>query len=292
MSKKKSREELEKEFEEIELKNWFNVYNWNALKDKSYEEACAQILKEHFTELEDNFNNCSKNNCRENNFCQDGHDGCANIKSNEEKFTEKRMCYALYNAYNKEPFGVLGKIIDYEVPLKKDLRDKKGKIDLLGYDESSGSLNIIEVKQPNSNESILKAILEVFVYSKLVQEVKKNFVKEYNEFIKDKEDSISIPKEIIFSPNVLTFKQATSGKQLEEGLSNETKKLLSKLNSVLKQQGLTEIRFFYFTNKIEKGEKYLNTMTVGDKKRITFISCFIPTFEQKDVLRDETIIQK
>lgn len=74
--------------------------------------------------------------------------------------------------FGKE-YAALGKIIDYQVPLKNVLHDKGiGKIDLLSYDESKQILTFLELKKPDSEETLLRAVLEVFTYWKIVNQDK------------------------------------------------------------------------------------------------------------------------
>lgn len=70
--------------------------------------------------------------------------------------------------YVKEVFG---KIVDYQVPLKNVLNDKQvGKIDFIF--EKDGELYLAEIKDSDSNESALKAIVEVQTYYQIADKVK------------------------------------------------------------------------------------------------------------------------
>lgn len=59
-------------------------------------------------------------------------------------------------------YNYIGKIIDYQTPLKASRSDKAGKIDLLSFD---GKLaRILELKKPDSDETMLRCVLEGFTY--------------------------------------------------------------------------------------------------------------------------------
>lgn len=66
-----------------------------------------------------------------------------------------------------QPFEVIGKIVDYQVPLKTPGASDNsglGKIDLLAL--NGDTLYLLEVKEPNNTESPLRAILEIYTYWK------------------------------------------------------------------------------------------------------------------------------
>lgn len=69
-------------------------------------------------------------------------------------------------------FDIIGKIIDYQTPLKNIRADKAGKIDLLAYNEEEKILRILELKRPNSDETMLRCVLEAYTYLKVVDKVK------------------------------------------------------------------------------------------------------------------------
>ena len=91
------------------------------------------------------------------------HRGQAKLRTFIAEFKEKRFCRALFNLGQ---VSGLGRVIDYEVPLKAVRGAKHGNIDLLC---SEGiSLLVVEAKKPSSKESLLRAVLEAFTYSTLV----------------------------------------------------------------------------------------------------------------------------
>ncbi len=71
-----------------------------------------------------------------------------------------------------DEYEYLGKIIDYQTPLKNVQKDNAGKIDLLAYNESKNILYLIELKYIGNKESLLRCILEIETYSRIVNEDK------------------------------------------------------------------------------------------------------------------------
>ena len=73
---------------------------------------------------------------------------------------EDRIAMELYNRKTLPP---LGEIIHYQTPLKDG---RNSAIDLLAYDGEN--LYIIEFKRSNSEETLLRCVLEAYTYSRMV----------------------------------------------------------------------------------------------------------------------------
>lgn len=63
-------------------------------------------------------------------------------------------------------YDCIGKVIDYQTPLKNKQTDEAGKIDLLAYDGKH--LRLLELKKPDTPETMLRCVLEGFTYLKTV----------------------------------------------------------------------------------------------------------------------------
>lgn len=63
-------------------------------------------------------------------------------------------------------YDFIGKIIDYQTPLKSKRDDVAGKIDLLSYDGQT--LRILELKKQDSMETMLRCVLEGYTYKMTV----------------------------------------------------------------------------------------------------------------------------
>jgi hypothetical protein len=99
------------------------------------------------------------------NYATPGHESLAQqpkpkATNQEEKWIARRL-------YGKK-LDVLGTIIDFETPLKRTSADTAGKIDLLVYNDLTQTMTILEFKRPKSKETLLRCVLEIFTYSKLL----------------------------------------------------------------------------------------------------------------------------
>ena len=125
-----------------------------------YTEVIAQWLLEH-PELPDQI----KTNTRQSSYRIKGHDG---IPDHPDSNREEELI-----AMAMKRQGVLhgvGQVLDYQTPLKNVRKDKAGKIDLLAYDGTT--LRILELKEPDSKETMLRCVLEGDTYLRTVDQAK------------------------------------------------------------------------------------------------------------------------
>lgn len=78
------------------------------------------------------------------------------IRENSNRFEEK-LALSLFG----KMLPSLGKIIDYQTPLKNVQSDTAGKIDLLAWNTDKEALYLIELKDPESEETILNLVRHV-----------------------------------------------------------------------------------------------------------------------------------
>lgn len=109
---------------------------------------------------------------RENSYKVDSHDG--KIKNEKSGREEEIIAMKLFDFSQNQGkvFDIIGKIIDYQTPLKDIQIDKAGKIDLLAYNENEKTLRILELKKPDSKETMLRCVLEAYTYLKIVDKAK------------------------------------------------------------------------------------------------------------------------
>ncbi|MFA6393420.1 MAG: hypothetical protein WCW25_00895 [Patescibacteria group bacterium] len=257
----KSSEPLFEEWFKLK-KDWFSIYNWPSLSRKGYSEEIAKLLLDKFGEIE-----ISYAGLRKNNFYLNTHQGQCQLSTDISQHVEKRFCRALFNL---KELPLLGKVLDYEVPFKDKSESKHGDIDLLSYKDDR--LFVIEAKKIGSSESILKAILEAYVYSKLVYSAKEVFFADFK-----------IDSGATINPAVLTFVNSTSGKQLV-GMAQypNIKAFIDKINNDLVRTGIEKIGFFLITNPDEDIKSSLKTRPFNDKcKMIVFKNGF--KFKLKEI---------
>lgn len=224
---KKTLEVLMEEWTNLK-KSWFSVYNWKSLSNVGYSEKIAQILLDNFSKIE-----ISYEGLRRNNFRLASHHGQCQLATHISQLVEKRFCRALFNL---KEIPLLGTMLDYEVPFKEVNASKHGDIDLLTL--KNDKLFVVEAKIAGSQESVLKAVLEAYVYSSLVNAAKEQF---YADF--------AIDPSVKIAPVVLTFVDSASGRQLREiDKYPNILKLIYKVNNKLAELGIDKLRFMLVNN--------------------------------------------
>ena len=174
MGKKYSKEEIIKKLEESKSEmgqfyseNFLNYIGETSNEEGDYTEIIAGWLLDNI-EL---FNEI-KLITREKSYKVKTHDGI--IKNEESKREEEKIAMKLFDSSKNrgKVFDIIGKIIDYQTPLKNVRGDKAGKIDLLAYNENEKTLRILELKRPDSKETMLRCVLEAYTYLKVVDKDK------------------------------------------------------------------------------------------------------------------------
>ena len=174
MGKKYSKEEIIKKLEESKSEmgqfyseNFLNYISETSDKEGDYTEIIAEWLLNNIKLFDE-----IKPITREKNYKVKTHDGkIKNEKSNREEEIIAMKLFELSQNQGKV-FDIIGKIIDYQTPLKNIRADKAGKIDLLAYNEEEKILRILELKRPNSDETMLRCVLEAYTYLKVVDKAK------------------------------------------------------------------------------------------------------------------------
>ena len=174
MGKKYSKEEIIKKLEESKSEmgqfyseNFLNYISETSDKEGDYTEIIAEWLLNNIKLFDE-----IKPITREKNYKVKTHDGkIKNEKSNREEEIIAMKLFELSQNQGKV-FDIIGKIIDYQTPLKNVRADKAGKIDLLAYNENEKTLRILELKKPDNKETMLRCVLEAYTYLKVVDKAK------------------------------------------------------------------------------------------------------------------------
>ena len=113
---------------------------------------------------------------------------------------EEHLVIDLYNEGKEEYVkDIFGEILNYQVPLKNDNSNKGIKaIDFIN--KKGDALFLSEIKYKDSNESILKAILEIQTYYQII---------DHNKLLKDfgLNPNTSIRKSVVIFKNTKAYKQ-------------------------------------------------------------------------------------
>lgn len=196
---------------------FLNYISETSDKEGEYTEIITDWLLDNI-ELFDNI----KPITREKNYKVKTHDGIIkNEKSNRE---EEMIAMKLFDFSQNQGkvFDIIGKIIDYQTPLKNVRGDKAGKIDLLAYNENENenkiekTLRILKLKRPDSEETMLRCVLEAYTYLKVVDKAK---------LLKD----FGLPEDTILKTCPFVFVDGAQYKEIQED-RKYLKELMKKLD--------------------------------------------------------------
>lgn len=121
-----------------------------------YTEIIADWLLEHLDQFDQ-----IRVTSRTTSYCMKSHEGIPPTKGSNRR--EEMIAMEIKR---QGKVSGLGEIIDYQTPLNNRKCDHLGKIDLLAYDGIS--LRILELKKENSDETMLRCVLEGASYLRLV----------------------------------------------------------------------------------------------------------------------------
>jgi hypothetical protein len=125
-----------------------------------YTEVVAAFLCEHIAEYTDGI----KPITRKSSYKTEGHAG--EHPGNTNRKEEIIAMRIFTQSRNIGPLDHIGQVEDYQTPLKSTARDVAGKIDLLAFD--GDVMRLLELKRPDSKETMLRSVLEGYTYLKTV----------------------------------------------------------------------------------------------------------------------------
>lgn len=200
-------------FSEIETFYQAKVVNYRGKTsdtDEYYSEVVAKFVLDNLEEFKAKIPVIM----RKSSYRSDSRTGLFQDDSNR---VEEITAMKIFN-YSKagHKYDFIGEIIDYQTPLKSKRGDTAGKIDLLSYDGQV--LRILELKKPDSVETMLRCVLEGYTYMKTVNGEK--LIEEWE-----------LPKDTIIKASPFVFK---NGVQYQEMLEDRKylKQLMCELDSV------------------------------------------------------------
>lgn len=137
--------------------------------DRYYSEIVAEYVLNHMEEFKAGIPTITRESCYDLQ-----HDGSYREGTGrDEEVIAIKMFLQSQSGYR---FSGIGNIIDYQTPLKNKRDDTAGKIDLLALDGEV--LRILELKKPDSKETMLRCVLEGYTYLKTVD--KEKLIKDFN----------------------------------------------------------------------------------------------------------------
>ena len=136
---------------------------------------------------------------RQKGYCVKSHNGqvTTNTTAGNSNRKEELFAIRLFNESSQgKLFNHLGKVIDYQIPLKDILTNKAGKIDLISKNDEN--IFLIELKIKDNKETLLRCILEIATYYQILS--KSEFIQSYkhefkNLVVKDIKKAILISKD-------------------------------------------------------------------------------------------------
>lgn len=161
-----------------------DIVNYRSVTTDSFI-PCTEVIAGFLTEKEnlDKLNSIIEQDRTENrdsyNMNHEGSypEGKSFDEVNHE--SEKIIAIDLFRQCREDgPFAdTIGRIIDYQTPLKTKQEDSYGEIDLLSVDDEKRKIYILELKKDKSHikespETLLRCILEAYTYYKLVSKTK------------------------------------------------------------------------------------------------------------------------
>ncbi len=171
-------------------------------KTRDTKEYYTEILAQWCFDNKDLFNNI-KMITRDESYFINSHDGKqSNVNSRrDEEITAKEI-------FKQNVLGMLGEIIDYQTPLKNEMTEEAGKIDLLSFDGKV--LRVLELKREKSKtpETMIRCVLEGYTYFKICN---------WNKLKGDFASKVVIPVNSMVEVSPLVFLDEYQCKELREG---------------------------------------------------------------------------
>ena len=174
----------------------FINYNGRTEDTKEYDtEVVAEFLCDHISAFVEGIPQIT----RETTYRTEGHTGVFEKDSPREE--EKIAMEMFVQSQKGLRYDLVGDMIDYQTPLKNKRSDEAGKIDLLSYDGKT--LHILELKKSDSEESMLRCVLEGFTYMQTVNKAKLL-------------DDFCLPSDTVVKASPFVFKNKLQHMQMQE----------------------------------------------------------------------------
>lgn len=174
---------------------------------EKYTEVIAEWLIKNFN-LFDNI----KKITRQSSYKVDTHDG----KHNNQNSNRLEEIMAI-EIFNQGSLNILGKVLDYQTPLKNERDDKAGKIDIVSYNKDIKTVYLLELKKEDNEETMLRCVLEIFTYSKTLD--KDKLLEDFN-----------LPKDTKIKASPLVFFNGSQHKEMVDDNNKFLKQLMDKLD--------------------------------------------------------------
>ncbi len=190
-----------------------NCVNWTGKTSGSSQELYTEIIARELLAHKQDFQNILPVT-RRSSYRSDHTKKKVDSRTNREEEN-----YAKWLAHNEAQHPLIGEILDFQVPLKDTRNDKGvGKIDLLSLDVASKVFYLIELKYSKNKETLLRAMLEAYTYSKIVDKTKliTDFLDGKFQFVLTKFFAEANPDQFKIIPSVLVSFDCNAYQELME----------------------------------------------------------------------------
>ena len=188
------------------LKDISTLYKEDFIKNKKYIEVVSEWLLNNIDLLYK-----IKKITRLSSYKVNTHDGKYTPRPNP---SEEIIAMDIFN---QGSLNILGKILDYQTPLKNEQKDKAGKIDIVSYNKDIKTVYLLELKKEDNEETMLRCVLEIFTYSKTLD--KDKFLEDFN-----------LSKDTKIKASPLVFFNGSQYKEMVDGNNKFLKQLMDKLD--------------------------------------------------------------
>ena len=218
-------------------KDFINYRGKTCDTKKPFMELVIKFINDHIDQFENNISTITRNksyNCNHK---------VKYVDNDSEKILAKNLHY--FSKHDNQIYSYIGKIIDYETPLKNELYSKstEGQIDLLSFSQETNKLHLIEFKKDTNNETLLRCILEIYTYYKILD--KEKILIDFKDDLKGSSANIKI------APTVLVFKNGRQYEDFECGKESKNKTGKSELLELMNKLKIE----LYFIEKIDESYK-------------------------------------
>ena len=141
----------------------------------------------------------------------DTHDG----KHNNQNSNRLEEIMAI-EIFNQKSLNILGKVLDYQTPLKNERDDKAGKIDIVSYNKDIKTVYLLELKNEDNEETMLSCVLKIFTHLRIL---------DTDKFLFD----FGLPKDTKIKASPLVFFNGSQYKEMVDGNNKFLKQLMDKL---------------------------------------------------------------
>lgn len=210
-------------------------------RTKDTKELYTEVIAEYIIKNINAFTNGIPE-IKRSNYKMNNHNGKCNANSNR---LEEKLAMSMFKMSKRgKAFSSIGKIIDYQIPLKNKQTNKAGKIDLLSWNSMTNKVYILELKKLESPETMLRCVLEGYTYMRTVN--KQNLFK-----------SFKIPSKAQLTASPFVFKESVQADEMQED-----RPFLKKL------MGLLDSKPFYIINDFAVDAELMLLSKNFDKNKI------------------------